>query len=166
MKRNLYLLLGLVLLLVLLIPSAALAAQPIETTVYLHNTGNTPSVGGQWHFVLNGIVTDYNPNISLHVIWSDGTTSDFTGAEANINQHQASWAVPYVPGLYPLSTVDNSSLGVTSANVPGGSTGILTLSAPIAPVPEVPAIILLGVGLAGIAAFVIIKKRKSMARAS
>jgi len=135
-------------------------ATVVPQTIYVHNTSwaidNT-----QWHFIINQIDNKVDAPSSIHVVWSDGSTSDppldkFTGKVAHYVDTAHLNLFPKWDSflkLYLVSAQINCSYG--NFNISHGP-------GPGTPTPEMPAVALLGFGVAGIAAFVYFQRRKSV----
>jgi hypothetical protein len=151
MKKLLFIILGLLLILCLSIPVAVYAND--TKTIYVHNT----SWGYEsdfWEFVITQIDNEADAPETIHVVWSDGSENDldlfsFTGQVAHYRDYDHN-------SLYPrseTSAVIYSDWG-GEFNVSGGP---LT---PGYPVPEAPAVALFAAGLAGIGAYIIIRRQR------
>jgi hypothetical protein len=123
-------------------------------TIYLSNPGPDYERGGEWHIIINQIDTAANIPASISITWSDGTTlpidfvpGDFTGGVAHY------WIpADYKPAaIYPVSG---------SAVIYIDWEGRFVLShGPTPPVPELPVIALMGIGLMGAGTVLFIKRR-------
>lgn len=184
MGKYLWLLLTLVLVMAMTMPLTALFAkngppenppqnngqgdQDPEYIVYLHNIGTIPEEGGKWHFVINGLIDPDETGCApiLHIFWNtqDGNIEEDTVeyTATNIHNKQASFLVPYTLGWTPNITLPGNGQPDqrTFADIPcGAKNPILTASLPTAPVPEATPSVLLGLGLAGLGAFILIKRK-------
>jgi LPXTG-motif cell wall-anchored protein len=137
----------------------------IVDTVYLHNLGTLPEVGYHWHFILNQLTLTEGCIPQMHIFWNTPAglveTEDVYYA-TNIHNKQVSFFVPYTEGWTP--NIDPDSAYRTHAYVnpacgSAASNSVLTASLPLTNAPEATPIILLGLGLAGLGAFIIIKRK-------
>jgi LPXTG-motif cell wall-anchored protein len=165
LRKTRYLLLGIIILLALALPTAVMATPPVATSpVFLQNTGPVPPSGYQWHFVLNGLENPSAGTPTLNILWDNGEWSDPIMGE--VNNKTCFFYVPVYGDHIPVFVTENpTTSNCTYADVPGLSTGNLVISAPTPtnPVPEVPALALLGLGLVGVAGFIFVKKRGNKA---
>jgi len=94
------------------------------------------------------------------VVWSDGSTSDpaldkFTGKVAHyVDKAHLS--------LFPKWDGNKYQVSADIYEGWGGNFNISHGPGPVPSVPELPAVALLGIGVAGIGAFVYIKRRKAV----
>jgi LPXTG-motif cell wall-anchored protein len=168
MRKILFLSLALVILVALALPTAVMAdPPPAVSPVFLQNTGSVPPTGYQWHFVLNQLEDPDAGTPTLYVLWDNGGgwSDPITG---EVNNTICFFYVPVNGNHVPVFTTNSpTQANCTYAVVPGLSKGNLVVSKPTAvpPVPELPAVALFGLGLAGIGAFLFIKRRKRITAA-
>jgi hypothetical protein len=122
---------------------------------------------GVWDLYLN--TTDLTGNYAVYIgkysdadgiLWYFGNKSGaLTGAPTHITVDCSSFSVP--PGLNLGFVIINSGTG--SVITDGTSYLASPASTPVYPLPELASGILAGLGLAGLVAFVVIKRRKSSA---
>jgi hypothetical protein len=148
-KKYLGLVMGLALLLVLVLPSAAMAQN-----ISLDNAGSDyESNNVEWHFVINQIDGgEDNAPDSILVHWSNApdSTIDRTAFSGKV----AHYALPVEDA--PEGAVPTGA----EAEIYDGWDGRFVLShGPTPPVPELPVVALMGLGLAAVGTVLFLKRR-------
>ena len=131
---------------------------PVKAASLLGQMGKTDI--SLWHFVINQIDKADQP-ATIHVYWTNGITN--YEADVPVTQQENKMA------HYTVAADDNTTgywVWDAEAQVPGDWKGEFVLShfdQVTPPVPEMPAVALLGLGVAGIGTYVYLQRRKAAA---
>jgi len=121
-----------------------------------------PTSNTAWHFIINQIDTTAHVPPSIHVVWSDNSNSDIPLDK--VTDHYVAQYLDSTPAHQSLSPMWDSFVDayLVSASIYPSFSGQFNYSGPNAPVPEMPAVALLGIGVASIGAFVYIQRRRTV----
>jgi hypothetical protein len=173
MKKALVILAAL-LALVMLVSGAVTVWGESTKTVYVkqasldsvqHDPALTDMIS--WQFNITGVTPDNAPQ-QIYVEWNDGSHLLVNIDDPEFPGNVAKYTTSYVnPGTWVVNASAEVHLGWdVKVNEGGTGNGEFVLShvtqyVPGYPTPELPAIALLGIGLAGVGSFVIIKRRRT-----
>ena len=155
-------------LMVLIIPVVTIYAATVTVHVKPASLDQQDSFTdiSSWHFLINQILEADAPT-SIHVTWTNGYSADvpllkWVGPDNPDKTGTAHYVVDADLNTYGFLVKD------ATAEVPEGWTGQFVLSDVShgkPPIPEMPAVALLGLGIAGIGAFIYFQRRKAAAAA-